>query len=56
MKDIAVEYLSISIAPGKNGKKLYFQSYISDYNEQDTCDPHAHMFYLLKHYLNQEYY
>ena len=36
-------------------KKYKFHSYISDDNEQDACDSHAHMFPIFKKYLIQEY-
>ena len=33
-------------------KKSEFYSYISDGNEQDVCDPHAHFFHIFKKLLN----
>ena len=35
--------------------KHQFNSYISDENEQYEFDSHAHIFHILKIYLNQEY-
>ena len=47
MEGIAVEYFLISMDLGNNEEKHEFHSYISNDNEQDTCDSHDHMFYLL---------
>ena len=47
MEGIAIEYFLNSIDPGIT-KISEFHSYISDYNFQDACDSHAHMFHLLK--------
>ena len=47
MEGIAVDYFSSSFDPGNNKDKSEFHSYISDNNEQDACDPHAYMVYLL---------
>ena len=54
MERIAVEYFPNSVDPVSNETRKEFNLYISDYNEQDTCDSHAHMFHPLK-ILNQEY-
>ena len=48
MEDIDVEYFPSSIDPGNNEKKYLFRSYISDDNDQDACDLHAHMFHIFK--------
>ena len=45
MEGIDVEYFPNSIYPGIN-EKSEFHSYISDYNEQYSCDSHAYMFHL----------
>ena len=47
MEGISVEYFHISIDP-INNEKSEFCSYLSDYNEQDSCDSYAHMFHLFK--------
>ena len=47
MEGIAVEYFPSSFDPGNNKEKSEFRSYISDQNEQDACDLHAHMVHLL---------
>ena len=49
MEGIAVEYFTNSIDTGNNGKISEFNSYISDDKEQDACDSHAHMLYILKY-------
>ena len=54
MEYISVEYFTNSIDPGSN-ENYEFCSYISDENEQDACDSHAHLFYIFKNSLNQEY-
>ena len=46
MEGIAIEYFPSSFEPGNNKQKSEFHSYISDDNEQDTCDSHANMFHL----------
>ena len=43
MEGIAVEYFPSSFDIGNNIGKYEFHSYISDENEQDACDSHAHM-------------
>ena len=50
MEGIAIECFPISIYSGNNEEKSESHSYISDDNEQDSCDPHAHMFHLLKNF------
>ena len=52
MESISVEYLPIKLIHVV--KKAQFNSYISDDNEQDTCNSHAHIL-SIKKYLNQEY-
>ena len=47
MEGTAIEYFTNSIDPGINEREYEFHSYISDDNEQDSCDSHAHMFHLL---------
>ena len=49
MEGISVEYFTNSIDPGSN-ENYEFHSYISDDNEQDSCDSHAHMFHLIKNF------
>ena len=51
MEGISVEYFSGSFDTGNNEEKSGFHSYMSDENKQDACDPHAHMFYILKFFL-----
>ena len=51
MEGIDVEYFQNSIDIGNNEEKYEFHSYISDENEQDACDSHARMVYLLKTFL-----
>ena len=51
MKVIAIEYFPTSIDIGKNEEKYEFHSYISDYNEQDARDSHAHMVHIFKTFL-----
>ena len=51
MEVISVEYFTISIDPGNSKEKSEFYSYKSDGNEQDACGSHAHMFHLLKIFL-----
>ena len=51
MEGIAVEYFPTSIDTGKNEEKYEFHSYISDDDEQDACDSHAHMVHLLQTFL-----
>ena len=46
MEGIAVEYFSTSVNIGNKEEKYELHSYISDDNEQDECDLHAHMFHL----------
>ena len=53
MEGIAVQYSPSSIDTGSNKVKSEFHSFMSDKNEQDACDSHAHMFHLLKTLLNQ---
>ena len=48
MEGIAVEYVPLSIDPSNNEENSELHSYISDDNEQDSCDSHYHMFNLLK--------
>ena len=48
MEFIAIEYFPTSVDNGNNEEKYEFHSYISDDNEQDACDSHAHMFHLFK--------
>ena len=36
-------------------KQYRFNLYIRDENEQHACDSRAHMFHILKKYLNQKY-
>ena len=36
-------------------EKSELHSYISDDNEQNACDSHAHMFHPFKKYFNREY-
>ena len=43
MEGIAAEYSPNSVDNGNNEEKYEFHSYISDDNEQDACDSHAHM-------------
>ena len=50
MEGIAIECFPISIYSGNNEGKSESHSYISDDNEQDACDPNAHMFHLLKNF------
>ena len=50
MEGIAVEYFSRSFDPGKNEENSEFHSYLSDDNEHDAGDSHAHMFNILKHF------
>ena len=47
MESIAFEYFSSSIDPGNKLKKYKFHLCLSDDNEHDACDWHAHMFHLL---------
>ena len=51
VEDISVEYFPSSFDPGNKEEKSEFHSYISDENEQYACGSHAHMFHLLKKYL-----
>ena len=51
MEGIAVEYSPNSVDPGTNETKTEFHSYISDENEQDSCDSHAHKFSYIKVYI-----
>ena len=46
MECIAVEYFPSSIDLDSNEEKYEFYSYISDDNEQYSCDSHANMFHL----------
>ena len=48
MEVIAVEYLPSSFDTVKNKEKSEFHSYISDDNEQDACDSHAHLVHIYK--------
>ena len=48
MEVIDVGYFPNSVHPGSNLEQSEFHSYISDDNEQDTCDSHDHMFHILK--------
>ena len=48
MEVIAVEYFTTSIDTGNNEEKYKLHSYISDENEQDACDLHAHMAHIKK--------
>ena len=52
MESIAVEYLPTSIDTGNNEETSEFHSYISDDNEQNACDSHAHMVHILKTFLD----
>ena len=47
MEGIAIESFPSSIDPGINKGRYEFHSYMSDDNEQDSCDSHAHMIHLL---------
>ena len=47
MEGIAVEYFTSSIDPSNNKEKYELHPYITDENEQDACDSHAHIFHLL---------
>ena len=51
MEGIAGEYFPTSVDNGNNEEKSEFNSYISDDNEQDACNSHAHMVHLLKIFL-----
>ena len=51
MECIAVEYFPNYIYTGNNEEKYEFCSYISDDSEQDACDLHACIVYLLKTFL-----
>ena len=51
MEGIAVECFPTFIDTGNNKEKYELHSYISDDNEQDECDSHAHMVNLLKTFL-----
>ena len=53
MEGIAVEYFLTSIDTGNNEKKE-LHSYVSDDNEQDACDSHAHMVHILNIFYNKE--
>ena len=46
MKGIFVEYFPTSVYYGNNKENFEFHSYISDDNEQDACNLHAHMAHL----------
>ena len=48
MEVIAVEYIPTSIDTRKNEENSEFHSYISNDNEKDVCNSHAHMVHLLK--------
>ena len=48
MEGISVEYFTTSIANGINEVKSELHSYISDDNEQASCDSHSHLFHVLK--------
>ena len=48
MEGIAVENFPTSIDTGNNEEKYEFHSYLSNYNEQDTCDSHACMVHPFK--------
>ena len=50
MEGISVEYFPSSFDPGENEEKSEFHSYISDDNEQYSCDSHAHMVHLFQKY------
>ena len=54
MEGISVEYFPNYFDPGRNETKSEFHYYMSDDNEQDACDAHAHMFHPFKK-LNIEY-
>ena len=47
MEGIAVEYFPTSVENGNNEEVSEFNSYKSDYNEQDAYNSHAHMVHLL---------
>ena len=51
MEGIAVEYYPTSIGTGNNEETSEFHSYISDDNEQDSCDSRVHMVHILKIFL-----
>ena len=51
MKGIAVEYFQSSFDTGKNEEGSEFCSYIIDDNEQDAFYSHAHMFHIIKIFL-----
>ena len=55
MEGIAVEHFPTYINTGKSEEKSEFHSYISDKNEQDVCDLHAHMVHLSIFFKDQEY-
>ena len=46
MEGIAIEYFPTFVDNGKNEEKSEFHSYISDENEQDACNSHAHMVHI----------
>ena len=48
MEDIAVEYFPTSVDIGNNEERSEYHSYISDDNERDACDSHAHMVHIFK--------
>ena len=48
MEVIAVGYFTISIYPDIDEERSELNSYISNDNEQDSCDSHAHMFHIFK--------
>ena len=55
MEGIDVEYFPNSVDNENNEEKYEFHSYISDDNEQDACESHAHMVNLLNVFKNQQY-
>ena len=51
MEGIAVEYFPSLIDPGNNKEKSWLPLYISDNNEDYVCYSHAHIFNILKTFL-----
>ena len=48
MEGISVEYFPAYFDNGNNEEKSELHSYISNDNEQDACNSHAHMVHLFK--------
>ena len=42
MEGVVIEYFPNTVDTGSNETISQFRSYISDENEQDACDSHAH--------------